>query len=234
MVVNLDELKIEELRQRYLQMIDKPDVFPARANWQFITAHKMQGLCAALFNKYITALTVDDSDRHELHEIAIEQFPVYIAAIDRSEATAVIYPYIDVYPEIVSELIRKANLFDAKAIERLIDAENLSLAVYLLDVYQSEYTQSDLVNMRQLASRLSELPERGYITEVKGIFGNKQKYVCPNGHYSNPDSIYCSNQSCRCDKRGLTPEQNEKINIFNNRIKALQALFSKTTPSVMR
>ena len=54
MVIITDEqLKTEELRLRYLELIDKPDVYPTRANWQFITSHAMAGLGSALYRKYL-------------------------------------------------------------------------------------------------------------------------------------------------------------------------------------
>ena len=34
--VSADELKAECLRRKYLVLLDKPDVFPSKANWDFI------------------------------------------------------------------------------------------------------------------------------------------------------------------------------------------------------
>ncbi len=225
MYISAEQLRIEELRQRYLQLINRPDVFPTRANWQFITKTAMHGLADALYRKYLIALTTDDSDRHELHDAAVEEFPQYLASIDRSEAIAAVYSDLTTAPSESNELIRKLQLFDAREISILLDKGKISQAVDIIDVYQPEYSDKDLEQMKSLAMRLSHLPTHGRIETIKGVFSSNQKYICPNGHRNSPDTVYCTNSSCGLDTHGLTESQNEKIQTYNNRVKALESLF---------
>jgi len=227
MSVTAEELKVEELRLRYLQLIERPDVFPTRANWQFIASHAMRGLGHALYHKYLSALTIDDNDREGLHDIAIEEFPKYLKCIDREEAIEVIYSDLVTAPEASMEIIRELNLFDANYLINMLNYGELSKVMMILDVYQPSYDAHDLEPMKELLERLENLPKVGVIQDVSGLFGSSRKYVCPAGHKNSPDIEYCSHPGCGMNKYGLTKADEAKIQIYRNRVSALDSLLTQ-------
>ncbi len=224
MPVSAADLKIEELRLRYLGLIARADVFPTRANWQFIASHKMRGLGHGLYLKYLTALTIDDNDREPLHDIAVEEFPKYLRCIDRKEAVDVIYSDLVTAPEATLEIIREQNLFDAESLSNMLDEGELTKVMYLLDVYQPSYEDYDLGPMKTLLMKLDSLPETGGVRQVDGLFGSSMKYICPAGHKNPSDTEYCTHSGCGLDAKGLTQSDHAKIELFRNRIKALEGL----------
>lgn len=226
MNISADELKTEELRLRYLDLIRRPEVFPTRANWQFISSHAMRGLGHELYRKYLGALTIDDNDRQPLHDTAIEEFPKYLAAISRAEAVEVIYSDVTTATEATLELIREQSLFDAPSLTRLIQDGHLREAMAVLDVYQPEYTEADLGPMRRLLQTLDTLPELGSVEQVSGLFGSSLKYICPAGHRNSPDDRYCRHEGCGLDICGLTAADTARIGLFRSRLTALTDLLS--------
>ena len=226
MPITAEQLKIEELRLRYLDMIARPDVFPTRANWQFTSRNRMHGLGHALFAKFIAALTVDEVDREELHDIAIEEFPAYLQSIDRDEALDVAYSGIHSAPAEVSAIIHDCMLFDADYLLNLLDNDELPLVMQLLDSYQPEYSPADMEAMSLLLERLQNLPDLGHIEMRQGIFGMSEKYVCPAGHVNAADAEYCGHSGCGLDARGLTEAQEKALDDYTNRVGALRSLLA--------
>ena len=226
MHISADELKIEELRLRYLELIARPEVFPTQANWRFISSHKMHGLAMGLYQKYLTALTIDDNDREQLHEIAIREFPDFIKSISREEAVDAVYSDLTTAPEASLELIKEAGLFSADYLIHLLDQGEIRTVMNILEVYQPEYSAEDIDSMEELLSRLETLPQLGEIKEVGGIFGSSLKYICPNGHKNQPDAEYCAHPGCGQNIYGLTQQEKTRLATYANRVKALKSLFS--------
>lgn len=225
-MISAEQLRVEELRLKYLELIDRPDVFPTRANWQFITSNSMRGLAKPLYRKYLTALTIDDNDREQLHDIAVEEFPKYIASIDRFEAIKALLSDITTVPENTATLIRDNNLFDADSLIDLIDRGDLHFALALLDVYQPDYSREDLAAMEELLDRIDSLPQTGSITRRGSFFGEKEMYICPDGHSNSADTEYCRHAGCGKNARGLTQQEENTIKLFSNRLSALRSLFA--------
>ena len=226
-MITAEELRLEELRQRYLELIERPDVFPARKNWEFISAHSMEGLAVALYRKYLAALTIDDNDREQLHDIAIEEFPKYIATVNMAEAAEALYGDIHTARNETLALIRANGLFDANHLIKLIDEGELDFALQVLDVYKPEYDFADIEPMEMLLTRFDCLPMTGRIESRHGIFGSSEKYICPDGHVNPAESEYCKHSDCGKNARGLTEAQEKSILAFSKRITALKSLLSK-------
>lgn len=222
--ISSDDLRAEELRLRYKEMLGDPSVFPTRANWQYITEHRMHGLATSLYGRYLAAATVGEIDASELHQIALEEFPAFITAIDRAEAVEAVYSDIDSAPAATASLIRQCKLFDAQALSRLIDLGNISFAMDIADTYQPQYTASDLLNMQRLVQKIDNLPENGYIQERPGMFGTSKRFICPNGHSNPADAKYCTHSECRQNARGLTAEQEAAAATLRSRTIALKNL----------
>lgn len=225
-MISAEELRTEELRLKYLKLIQRPDVFPTRANWEFIISNAMRGLGYALYHKYLTAVTIDENDRQNLHDVAAEEFPRYLAAIDRLEAIDVVYSDITTAPTYTVGLIRKINLFDANSLIYHLDNGDYDFVFSVLDVYQPTYDESDLEPMDELMSRIDNLPALGKIENRPGLFGSSEKYICPDGHVNPSDAEYCRHTGCGKDARGLTEAQENAVTIYFNRLEALHSLLS--------
>lgn len=157
--VSADELKAECLRRKYLVLLDKPDVFPSKANWDFIIEHRMHGLGPKLYRKYLVSWVLESADRLEANRLALSEFPRYLQAVERRYALQVVYADITSAPEATTELIAAAQLFDAPTLMALVDSEP-DFVIANLGALQPAYDGDDADNMRALLSRLRELPRR--------------------------------------------------------------------------
>lgn len=225
-VITADQLRTEELRLRYLELIDRPDVFPTRANWQFIISHAMLGLGQALYHKYLVARTIPEMDREELHDIAVEQFPLYLRAVPRRYAVEVVYSDFTTDPASTVELIRECQLFDAGGIMTMINAGHMTTAMDVLDSYSAEYTADDLMRMQSLLRYFDSLPELGSVEQRRGLLGTSVKYICPRGHVNDGDSTYCGHSGCGLDIHGLNAGQASRIEVLRHRVRALSGLLA--------
>lgn len=224
MSVSCEQLRVEELRMRYEELLEDPTVYPTVANWQFICDHRLEGLGHLLLAKYVTSLDRDELDREELHQVAIEQFPQYLQAVDRLYALEVVYEYPKAPEDVLVDLIRRCRLFDAARLLDWLDEGRITAVMAVLDVYQPEYEPEDLEAMRQLSVAIHRLPRTGRVEERRGLFGVGLKYICPNGHVNSPDTEYCTHSGCGLNAIGLTADQMHRLDILDSRIAALTHL----------
>ncbi|MCM1033666.1 MAG: hypothetical protein NC405_07920 [Odoribacter sp.] len=226
MIITAADLKAEELRQKYSVLLADTSVFPTKANWDYIIDHRMEGIGDLLYKKYIAAIEVDDVDRADLHQIAINEFPRYLGAVSRRYAIDVIYDNTSRL-DIFVDLVRKCLLFDADYLADLIRCGELSAAISVIDVYQPQYDESDLDAMNSLKNLIDQLPARGLHEQRSSLFGRSDKYICPNGHVNDGTVQYCTHNGCGLDTYGITREQRHLIDIFIARINALRSLIDR-------
>lgn len=225
--VTADRLRAEELRLRYLEIIDRPDVFPTATNWQFIIDNAMTGLGPALYRKYLVAADTDEDDREPLYREALRYFPLYLRAVPRDYAIYTVYSDTVTMPDETLRLIRDAQLFDADSILDLLRAGETDFAFKAIDSYCAEYTEADLCAMRRLASWIDGQPQTGSMEERRGLLGGPSlKYICPRGHVNDSDATFCSHSSCGLDIYGHTERQAAAIEAFRLRLRALENLFN--------
>lgn len=223
MTISYDALKAEELRLRYKDLLKDPSVYPTISNWDYIILNKMEGIGDLLYAKYKSSISIDDADRHDLHNVAIEKFPEYLKAVSCDYASDVVYAHIS-DGDIALNLIRECNLFSAGHIIDCIEQTHDLRVLDVIDVYRKEYTDADYRAMCDLNSLLQSLPKRGFIEDVRGLFGYSSKYICPNGHSNDAGVKYCTHSGCGLDIFGITKSQSEAIERFRNRIIALENL----------
>lgn len=223
MIISIEALKAEELRLRYKDLLRDPSIYPTISNWDFIIQNKMEGIGDLLYAKYKSSISIDDADRHDLHNVAVEKFPEYLKAVSCDYASDVVYAHIS-DGNIALNLIRDCNLFSAAHIIDCIEQTHDLRVLDIIDVYRKEYTYADYRAMCDLNSLLQSLPKRGFIEDVRGLFGYSSKYICPNGHSNDAGVKFCTHSGCGLDIFGVTKSQSEAIERFRARIIALENL----------
>lgn len=227
-VVSSAALRAEELRLRYLEIIDRPEIFPTPTNWQYIIDNRMTGLGPALYHKYLVALDLPEDDREPLHQAAIKYFPEYLRAVPRGYAAHTVYSDVTTMPDTGLRLIHELELFDAAEISRLLDLGHTAFALGALDAYSSKYDADDLAAMERLHRRLHDLPELGRIENRRNILGNLvPRYICPAGHVCDASQQFCTHSGCGLDIHGITRPQADAIALFDRRLRALRSLLDR-------
>lgn len=220
--VSSEELKMECLRRKYLELLSQPDVFPSEENWDFIISNNMRGLGKRLYRKYLVSYMLDEDKRCDYHNLAIKRFPMYLKAVPRDEAIEVVYADTDSAPDGFLKLVYDCQLFDCERIGHLVDNGHPDLAADLLDAYQPEYDGDTIDAMQFLLSKFDHLPSLGSIEMHKGIFKVERRYICPDGHSNPHDVMFCEDEDCGKDIYGLTEDQRQAVEQFAERIDVLR------------
>lgn len=234
MTVSCEALNAECLRRRYARLLEKPEVFPSEANWKFIIENRMGGIGHLLMRKYLVSWLMPDDKRSVYNTLALRYFPEYLAAVDRSYALRLVYEDIESAPEAFTKLVRELKLFDARELRRMIEERGaVELALTVLDVDQPYYTAGDARAMRALLGVLRSLPKLGRVEERHGLFSHEMRYYCPAGHSNPTGEAFCTHSGCGLNIYGLTREQADAIDIFAEKLDALDSLLRKTTPQAL-
>ena len=222
--VSAQDLKLECLRRKYRGLLSQAEVFPSEENWNFIISNRLSGLGSGLYRKYLVANLLDENQRCDYHILAIENFPRYIRVVSRDEALETVYSDSTTDPEAFISVIYECDLFDAERIGELIDSGRPDIAAELLDAYQPEYDGDTIDAMQFLLSKFDRLPSLGSIELRKGLFKTERRYICPDGHENPSDAVYCGDEDCGKDIKGLTKANREAIDRFSERIAVLREM----------
>lgn len=224
----MEQLKVEMLRRKYSNLLERPEIYPSDANWDFIITHRLAtGLSHKLYRKFLVSALMPEAEVTGWHKIALKRFPEYIKVIDRTAAVDTVYSDVTSCPDATSKLIRDCSLFDAGKIVALLDeanVETLSFIMEILDSWQPEYSGRDLKEMTELAEMLNDLPPLGEISQQSGWFGKDRRYVCPSGHLNKPDVEFCEHEDCGLNIFGLKKEHIKAVEEFSTRCKVLKEL----------
>ncbi len=224
--ITADELDAECLMRRYAELLKKPDVFPSKNNWNYITEHRMHRLSGLLYQKYADSENTPEKERGEFHQTALESFPAYLEKIGYTHAVETIFDesHRDKI-NLAVNLAVKLNLFNARGISRMLQTGHIRAAARMLAADQPEYTVEDLREMRLLLAQFANLPELGSMEKpILGLLGGQGKYICPNGHSNKADAEFCTQPGCRLNIKGLSPEEVECITAFADRIETLESM----------
>ena len=91
MKVTAQELNAEVLKRKYLRLLENPDIFPSKKNWDFIIENNMHELALPLYKKYLSAISMEESERGTYHNDTVEMFPRYLEYIPRRYAIKALY-----------------------------------------------------------------------------------------------------------------------------------------------
>lgn len=220
--VSSSDLKIENMRRKYSELLAQPEVFPSAENWDFIITNRLEGLGDGLYRKFLVSKLLDWNSRCDYHELAIANFPRYLKVVDRSYALDVVYSDVETAPDAFIDLVENCELFDSGRIASIVDSGNVEVAVELLAAYQPEYDGDSVDAMQFLLNKFRNLPVIGTIEMRSGLFRSERRYICPDGHSNPCDVEFCQNEDCGKDIRGLTEVQRNLIEEFAKRIAILR------------
>lgn len=128
-----------------------------------------------------------------------------------------------------SDLVVQCDLFDSKRILEWAQKGEFEFATACLDACKKEYSAQDLEDMQCLYDFFANLPTDKTDKITKNPDSNgKYKYKCINCDYDfesrDADEYYCPH--CKKGKKGLTQEQEERVNSFRIKIETLKELLS--------
>jgi hypothetical protein len=227
-VITADELIAAERAERYKRQLERPDVFPAAANWQYIIDNKMSMIGRELYRKYLVSWLTPADERCDYHELALQRFSEYLSTIDRDEAVNIVYSDITSAPEATKGLISDCQLFDASKLYQILIDGDAVFAIECLGTFQPQYTDVDLHNMQRLVLAIENLEPLGEMRDMRSIFGKERKYICPEGHTNSAQQEFCA--TCGLNINGFNGEQVVFIRDFKSRTATLARLLSKSKP----
>lgn len=230
-VKEMGQIAYSQIRRQYYITLYR-NILNAKKNiiekdWNNIYSLNISELSHELADEYFRLITTTSEDYNFVQYVSSysSKFEEYLSRITKPEASDCLYTHVNLNPDKVTYLVIKYNLFNPKAILEQIDSGNLSIAINLLRSHKDYYTKEDLVDMKEIISILTNLPNKGSFQTVKsGLFSKKEEemYICPNGHKNPKDSSYCT--VCNQNIKGLTNEQEDIIALFTNVTEALQSI----------
>ena len=225
MKVTAQELNAEVLKRKYLHLLENPDIFPSKKNWSFIIENNMYELALPLYKKYLTALSIEESERGTYHNDTIEIFPNYLEYIPRRYAIKALYSDTSTNAKASTELAIKLNLFDIDGILDMLDRNEVRAAARMLMAMKPSYDTNDLDDLKDLLDDFLELPELGhYEGNSIGLLSSGERYICPKGHVNKENVEFCTHEGCNLNIKGLTPTEVECIDNYAQRIEILEEM----------
>ena len=224
--VSADSLIATERAERYKRQLERPEVFPTAENWEYIIDTAMYQIAPELYRKYLMAWLTPAVNRSDFHDLALENFPEYLRAIPRADAVSAVYADVTSAPEATLAVILDCRLFDAPALQKILDhGGSAGFVAECMNAYQEHYTRDDLRDMQLLYNEMMQLPAEGIMRETRSIFGRDLRYICPNGHSNPKDTDFCT--QCGLNINGLNADQQAAIDRFGSRLQTLDRLLRR-------
>lgn len=215
-----ESLSAEMMRRDIVHKVQADGYLPTDNEWNFLLKYPIDEIFELLLAKYVLYCGREESQVYPKYKLLVENFPIYAGLVNRELAIRILYR--DIQPCIV-DLLNRNQLFDSDSILSLLNEGKVHEAILCLSVSNSSYTIQDLRIMQEILDKLSNLSNTGKIEMVKGTFKVSEKFICSNGHKNDPTTMFC--EECGLNINGLTKMEVMEIKTFENRIRALEALF---------
>ena len=157
-----------ELEKRSLLKKMTGSVIPVGDSWEFIVDNPDNDYVEHLTRLYFKSTNKDYPSLYKS----------FIPLVDRGQLVASVYKCIkdmEVDLRLAYDLIYDYQLFDAKSIMSLLESGKLNAAIDFLDAEQPSYSESDLLDMKQLLSILDSLLDSGMAES--GLDENEQRAI---------------------------------------------------------
>jgi uncharacterized protein YbjQ (UPF0145 family) len=223
--VSLNDLEIEKQKVKIINTLQYHPSFLSLENWNFILENPNEEMLPLLFNHYLKTFERGIFPSNEWQKQLHELFPEFIKIISNEQTITYLYDRLNENEEIVASLIKDSRQFSPRKILDLINSGKTFTGIELLKSDKDNYSLDDLKHMQEIKSILVDLPSLGRIEQVKSLIGgNKDKFICPNGHQNNVDVQFC--EKCQENTQGLTQEKTHIIREFLLKISILEKKFS--------
>lgn len=157
-----------ELEKRNLLKIIADGVMPVGESWDFIVDNPDNDYVEHLTRLYFKSTNKDYPSMYKS----------LIPLVDREPLVDAVYKCIkdmEVDLRLAYDLIYDNQLFDAKSIISLLESGKQHAAIEFLNAEQPSYSESDLLDMKQLLSLLDSLLDSG--TPESGLDENEQRAI---------------------------------------------------------
>ena len=157
-----------ELEKRNLLKVMAGGAMPVGESWDFIVDNPDNDYVEHLTRLYFKST---DKDYPSMYKS-------FISLVDREPLVDAVYKCIkdmEVDLRLAYDLIYDYQLFDAKSIISLLESGKLHAAIDFLDAEQPSYSESDLLDMKQLLSILDSLLDSGMAES--GLDENEQRAI---------------------------------------------------------
>lgn len=189
----------------------------------FLMEYPQDELIDPLIDKYIQYQL--DPEYNEQNIIKTKKI---LSRVDRNATIQIAYSLLAENKKAITSLINEMELFSAKNILDLCKKGSHDLVYDILNSYSPYYNEEDLSVMKDIVNFYELLPDTGKIENIKGVFGKEsQKFICQNGHKSSVDSIFCENENCQINVKGIHRFNVALINEFKNKVRILTSLINK-------
>ena len=219
LVISQDAIYKEIYRRDVVKNVN--DGKEIKIQWmEFLLDNPQIDILDNLLDRYTTY--INSSEAYEDNIKFVESF---IPLLDKDIVIDKVYKKYDSDKIGMKYLISNCFLFSPNKILDMCNT-NLHGALDLLLCYSSSYTDKDLNIMHKIYEKLTNLPDTGKIELAKGgLLGKeKERFICQNGHKSSSDSEYCN--SCNINIKGLNRDEVNSIEVFKERINALESLLN--------
>lgn len=224
--VDSEELE-KELVKLHIQKALSSDKLPDSEQWMYLLNNPFDDIINTLLDKYLEVHNLEKEMQSEKQTLLINNISSYLSISNKNIVVDTLYSRISKKFDPIIALIDALKLFSPKHIQDLIKSDKIDEAVCCLGTSKSFYTPDDLSEMCEIISLLDNLPDKGKIETVKGLLSRaKEKYICPNGHSSDSEDIFCSNYECQKNIKGMTKPQLNSIDAYKEKVATLSKLLT--------
>lgn len=224
--VNGFDLMIQTKKVFIISKINGKRAVPSEDDWAVINTIQIPEIGESLLNKYVELLGsyIDPEGK----SLFLECIKPYFKSIDTESAANILYAGLLKRPVEISNIIVESNLFSAKHICDLIGNHLLTkdILIRLLSADKDIYTSEDLVLMKDICTKLHNLPDIRNVKTKKGLFvGEKEVTECRCGKTFDVNVEYCPH--CLKNNKGFLKEQQDVVDFFIKKVEILEGLLKE-------
>ena len=223
-IIQNDKLEQEVSRRNIIIKVQK-NYMPNQDEWIYLLNNPIEDISNTLLEKYLLSFNSSSSENVPSIQLLRAHLANYFKSLNRDFAIDILYAKLIDFPTQILEIIQSNNLLAPQNIINLLKNDKIELAIDCLSANMDFYSSDDLLLMQQILETFDNIPDKGKIDSVKSLLGKaKDKYICPNGHANNIDSVYCEDSFCNKNIKGLIRSQVQQVEGFRLKVDSLRAL----------
>lgn len=209
--------------------------------WAFVCKYPDSSFADYLhlaYTKYVLSVCSDDTNYNYSYgngfrSIGEKYYHKYFKKLPYDKQIELAYKYSGWRS---SNLIVECDLFDAKQILAWAQKGEYEFATECMKARKKEYSSQDLEDMQELYEYFANLPERDFVSIIEQEEDNSGwttlRYKCIHCNHEDWVRYYETRKEishcprCKKGKKGVTEEQEERINEFGIKLETLKELLS--------